>query len=119
VQSFRSQLTTGEDAVDPATWAGAVPQAHGIAPRIRVGHSRWFNLLWLLPIGFVVLIVAVAAAKGLRATPSVARFIERYPGTVEATGSGGSSLFQVGLVIKWMWSRRGGLTGGVIVSLAA
>jgi hypothetical protein len=31
----------------------------------------------------------------------------------------GSSLFQVGLVIKWMWSRRGGLTGGVIVSLAA
>ncbi len=88
MQSFRSQLTTGEDAVDPATWAGAVPQAHGIAPRIRVGRSRWFNLLWLLPIGFVVLIVAVAAAKGLRATPSVARFIERYPGTVEATGSG-------------------------------
>ena len=91
MQSFRSQLTAGEDAVDPVTWAGAVPQAHGIAPRVRVGHSRWFNLLWLLPIGFVVLIVAVAAAKGLRATPSVARFIERYSGTVEATGSGPNS----------------------------
>ena len=59
-----------------------VPQAHGIAPRVRVGRSRWFNLLWLLPIGFVVLIVAVAAAKGLRNIPSVERFIARYPGTI-------------------------------------
>ncbi len=83
VQSYRSQLTTGEDVVDPTTWAGSVPQAHGIAPRVRIGRSRWFNLLWLLPIGFVVLIVAVAAAKGLRGTPSVQRFIEHYPGTVE------------------------------------
>jgi hypothetical protein len=38
---------------------------------------------------------------------------------IRLTVGGGSSLFQVGLVIKWMWSRRGGLTGGVIVSLAA
>jgi len=86
-QSYRSQLTTGEDVVDPTTWAGSIPKAHGIAPRVRVGRSRWFNLLWLLPIGFVVLIVAVAAAQGLRSIPSVQRFIERYPGTVEPTGS--------------------------------
>ena len=66
VASFRSQLTVGEDVVDPTTWAGSVPVARGIAPRVRVGRSRWFNLLWLLPIGFVVLIVAVAVAKGLR-----------------------------------------------------
>ena len=83
-QSFRSQLTTGEDVVDPATWAGSVPVARGIAPRVRVGRSRWFNLLWLLPIGFVFLIAAVAAAKGLRATGSVQRFIEDYPGTITA-----------------------------------
>jgi sulfoxide reductase catalytic subunit YedY len=87
VRSFRSQLTTGEDVVDPTTWAGSVPQAQGIAPRVRVGRSRWFNLLWLLPIGFVGLIVAVAAAKGLRGTPSVERFIERYPGTVESASA--------------------------------
>jgi sulfoxide reductase catalytic subunit YedY len=86
-QSYRSQLTTGEDVVDPTTWAGSIPQAHGIAPRVRVGRSRWFNLLWLLPIGFVVLIIAVAAAQGLRSIPSVQRFIERYPGTVEPAGS--------------------------------
>ena len=84
VRSFRSQLTMGEDAVDPTTWAGSVPQAQGIAPRVRIGRSRWFNLLWLLPIGFVVLIVAVAAAKGLRNMPSVERFIVRYPGTIQS-----------------------------------
>ena len=32
VASFRSQLTIGEDVVDPSTWAGSVPVAHGIAP---------------------------------------------------------------------------------------
>jgi sulfoxide reductase catalytic subunit YedY len=37
--------------------------------------------LWLIPIGFVLLIVAVAAAQGLRHVPAVARFIARYPGT--------------------------------------
>ncbi len=87
LQSFRSQLTVGEDVVDPTTWAGSVPQAHGIAPRVRVGRGRWFNLLWLLPIGFVTLILAVAAAKGLRNAASVQRFIEHYPGTVESASA--------------------------------
>ncbi len=85
--SYRSQLSHGEDEVDSATWAGSVPQAHGIAPRVRVGRSRWFNLLWLLPIGFVALIVAVAAAKGLRNTASVHRFIEHNPGVVQTGGA--------------------------------
>jgi DMSO/TMAO reductase YedYZ molybdopterin-dependent catalytic subunit/thiosulfate reductase cytochrome b subunit len=73
----------GEDVVDPATWAGSIPEAHGIAPRVRTGRDRWFNLLWLLPIGFVSLIAAVAIAKGLRNVPSVGRFMVRYPGTIE------------------------------------
>ena len=59
-----------------------VPQVYGIAPHVRVGRNRWFNLLWLLPIGFVVLISAVAVAKGLRKIPSVEHFIARYPGTI-------------------------------------
>jgi len=80
--SFRSQLTVGEDVVDLVTWAGAVPPAQGITPRVRVGRNRWFNLLWLLPIGFALLIVAIAAAKGLRGVPSVQRFISDHPGTV-------------------------------------
>ena len=63
---FRSELKPGLDVVDPEHWTGSVPVAHGIAPRVRIGQSRWFNLLWLLPIGFLLLIIAVAAAKGLR-----------------------------------------------------
>ena len=87
VASFRSQLTIGEDVVDPSTWAGSVPIAQGIAPRVRVGQSRWFNLLWLLPIGFLVLIVAVAAGKGLRGMTSVQHFIASYPGTVASANA--------------------------------
>lgn len=67
--------------VDVTTWAGSVPQVGGITPRVRIGRSRWFDLLWLLPLGIVALIAAIAAAKGLRNVPSVASFIDRYPGT--------------------------------------
>ncbi len=79
VRSFRQQLTVGEDAVDVTKW---FPESYGIPPRVRVGRNRWFNLLWLLPIGFVALISAVAVAQGLRTIPSVEDFIARYPGTI-------------------------------------
>jgi sulfoxide reductase catalytic subunit YedY len=39
VRSFRSQLTKGADVVDPTTWAGSIPQAQGIAPRVRRSPS--------------------------------------------------------------------------------
>jgi DMSO/TMAO reductase YedYZ molybdopterin-dependent catalytic subunit/thiosulfate reductase cytochrome b subunit len=52
-----------------------------------VGRSRWFNLLWLLPIGFAVLLAAVAAAQGLRDMPSVRQFIARYPGTLTSAAA--------------------------------
>jgi hypothetical protein len=40
VTSLRSQLTIGEDVVDASTWAGSVPVAHGIAPRMpRTGWT--------------------------------------------------------------------------------
>ncbi|MGZ4287680.1 MAG: hypothetical protein ACXVHB_25700 [Solirubrobacteraceae bacterium] len=86
MRSYRWQLTPGEDVIDTATWAGSVPQVGGIAPRMRMGRSRWFNLLWLLPIGFVVLLILVAVAKGLRGEPAVQRFISRYPGTLLLIG---------------------------------
>jgi sulfoxide reductase catalytic subunit YedY len=78
----RPELTRGEDAIDVATWAGSVPAVSGIAPRVRLGRSRWFNPLWLLPIGFVVLIAGIALAKELRALPAVATFIDQHPGSV-------------------------------------
>ena len=87
VRSFRTQLTRGENVIDPATFAGSIPQLHGIAPRVRIGHGKWFNLLWLLPIGFVLLIVAVAIAQGLSGEPAIERFIQQYPGTIEPVGN--------------------------------
>ena len=72
VPSLTANTTTS------STWTGrALSRAVGVAPRVRVGR-RWFNLLWLLPIGFVVLLVAVAVAKGLRGA-SVQRFIAPVP----------------------------------------
>lgn len=82
VRRFRSQLTTGDNVIDPETFAGSIPQSRGIAPRVRVGHNRWFNLLWLLPLGFAVLVISVAIAKGLRNMPGVQHFIATNPGTI-------------------------------------
>jgi thiosulfate reductase cytochrome b subunit len=82
VRSSRYRLTPGENVITPATWSGSVPQVGGIAPRVRIGRNRWLNLLWLLPAGFVLLISAVAVAKGVRGMPAVERFITRYPGTI-------------------------------------
>ncbi len=77
----------GESVVDPETWAGSLPAAYGVAPRIRIGRDRWFNLLWLLPIGLVMLMVAVAIGQGLREIPAVQRFIAQYPGTIVSPGT--------------------------------
>jgi hypothetical protein len=96
----RSKLTPGEDVIDKATWAGAIPQVNGVAPRVRVGRDRWFNLLWLLPIGFLLLIIAVAVAKGLRTEPSVQHFIARYPGTLAPSHPDTSSGFPVWLRLQ-------------------
>ncbi|MEO5725195.1 MAG: molybdopterin-dependent oxidoreductase [Ilumatobacteraceae bacterium] len=80
--ALRAGLGIGEEFIDLPTWAGSIPQQFGTAPHVRIGRGRWFNLLWLIPVGFVLLITAVAVAKGLRNMPSVERFIQRYPGTI-------------------------------------
>ena len=90
--SFRRELTRGGNGIDPATFAGSIPQQHGIAPRVRIGRGKWFNLLWLLPIGFVLLIVAVAVSQGLRTEPAVQRFIQQYPGTIQPTGDDAAAI---------------------------
>lgn len=43
-----------------------------------MGRNKWFNLLWLLPIGWAVLLIAATAAQGLRNMPVVQRFMARY-----------------------------------------
>jgi len=78
--SFRTELDTRHHHAVGDDWAGGVPPQYGVAPRVRVGHSKWFNLLWLVPIGLVLLIVGIAVAKGLRETSDVQAFLRRYPG---------------------------------------
>lgn len=82
VREYRALLRPGEDVINPRTWSGSVPHAAGVAPRVRIGRSTWFNLFWLAPIGFVLLIVTVAITKGLRSMSSVQRFLAEYPGTI-------------------------------------
>lgn len=53
VRDYRLELTRGEDVLDPETFSGSIPQLREVAPRVRVGRDRWFNLLWLIPIGLV------------------------------------------------------------------
>src|SRR6185312_12753653 len=81
VRDLRERLTKGEDIVDPKSWAGSVPAAFGIAPRLRIGAKRWFNLAWLVPIGWVLLLLGVGAAQVVRGVPVVEGFVRRYPGS--------------------------------------
>ncbi len=81
--SFRSELDTTHHHVVDEGWAGGIPAQYGVAPRVRIGKSKWFNLLWLIPIGFLLLVIGIAVAKGIRELPGVQDFIARYPGESE------------------------------------
>ena len=81
VDPLHSALRRGRDAIDPQDWAGQIPQDRGIAPRVRIG-SRWFNVLWALPAAIAILLVSVAAAKGLRSTAWGQSFVRHHPGAV-------------------------------------
>lgn len=85
---LRERLTKGEDIVDPKSWAGSIPAAYGITPRLRIGADRWLNVAWLLPAGWVLLLLAVAAAQYLRGLPAVDAFVRGHPGTGFATSFG-------------------------------
>ncbi|MEO5535913.1 MAG: hypothetical protein ABIR17_12375 [Pseudolysinimonas sp.] len=47
---------------------------------MSIRSRRWFPLLWLIPIGVVLLIAAVLVARWARELPEVAAFIIEYPG---------------------------------------
>jgi thiosulfate reductase cytochrome b subunit len=81
--SFRTELDSWRYRTVEDGWAGGVSPQYGIAPRIRVGRTKWFNLLWLIPIGLTVFVVAIAIARGLRETTRVQSFIRQYPGLSE------------------------------------
>ncbi|MCY0906356.1 molybdopterin-dependent oxidoreductase [Arthrobacter sp. H14-L1] len=80
LRSFRTELVKKEGDTVDAAWAGGIPAQYGVAPRVRLGRTKWFNLLWLIPIGLLLLIIGIAVAKGIRDLPGVQSFMQRYPG---------------------------------------
>jgi len=81
--SFRTELDSHHYHAVGKDWAGGVAPQFGVAPRIRVGRTKWFNLLWLIPIGVGLFIIVIAVAKGLRETAGVEAFVRQYPGLSE------------------------------------
>lgn len=83
---LESELTTsafperGEDRIEPEERAHKIPPIMARIPQVRIG-KRWYSTLWILPIGAVLLVIAIAAAQELRTFPQVQAFIRRYPGT--------------------------------------
>jgi DMSO/TMAO reductase YedYZ molybdopterin-dependent catalytic subunit/thiosulfate reductase cytochrome b subunit len=70
------QLSSADDRVRLSQW---LPPQAGVVPKIRLGQ-RWLNVLWLLPLIFVLLVIGVALAQALRELPTVQGFLLRYPG---------------------------------------
>jgi len=69
-------LSSADDRVRLNEW---LPPQAGVVPRIRIGR-RWINVLWALPLLFVLLVGAVAVAQALRELAPVQEFLVRYPG---------------------------------------
>ena len=51
-------LTAADDRVLLSNW---LPPQQGVVPKIRIGR-RWINVLWILPIGFVLAVIGIAIA---------------------------------------------------------
>ncbi|HEU4363698.1 MAG TPA: molybdopterin-dependent oxidoreductase, partial [Mycobacterium sp.] len=81
-QGYRSEIHQAHDTIDVETYGGGFDLSRrAVAPHLRVGRDKWFNLLWLIPIGMVGLIAAIAIGKGIRNIPGVEEFIATYPGS--------------------------------------
>jgi len=69
-------LSAADDRVRLSEW---LPPQEGVVPRIRIGR-RWISVLWSLPLVFVLLVIGIAVARGLRELALVQEFLARYPG---------------------------------------
>jgi methionine sulfoxide reductase catalytic subunit len=73
---LEATLSPADDRVLLNSW---LPPQMGVMPKIRIGR-HWINVLWALPLGFVLLVIGVAVAQALRELPAVQDFLLRYPG---------------------------------------
>lgn len=80
-EPLREALSSADDRVLLNHWT---PPRSGIIPHVRL-FGRWFNVLWLLPVGAAALLIAVAAAQSLREFSAVQAFIAAHPGAPSST----------------------------------
>ena len=73
---IEGKLSPADDRVLLNDW---LPPQAGVVPKIRIGQ-HWINVLWVLPIGFVLAVIGVAIAQALRELPAVQEFLVHYPG---------------------------------------
>ena len=71
-----TSLSAADDRVRLSAW---LPPRDGVVPRIRLGR-RWINVLWAIPLAFILVVLAVALAQQLRTMSGAQEFIVRYPG---------------------------------------
>ncbi len=74
--SLEADISRASDSLQQSAWLK--PQWAEV-PRVRVG-KRWINVLWALPIVFVVLVIGAAICQGLYLTPWFQHYVARYPG---------------------------------------
>ncbi len=73
---LEARISKASDSIDADAW---LPPQWAQIPRIRFG-KRWVNVLWILPIAFVVLVLGIAVCQVLYDTAWFQSFVVRYPG---------------------------------------
>lgn len=77
---LEAALAPADDRLRLDRW---IPPRSGTLPHVRIG-GRWFGVFWLIPLGGLVLLVAIAVGQELRELAPVQAFLARYPGTVRS-----------------------------------
>src|ERR1017187_6039729 len=74
--AIKANLSPADDRVLLNSW---LPPQVGVVPKIRIAR-HWINVLWALPVSFVLAVIGVAVAEALRELPAVQDFLVRHPG---------------------------------------
>jgi thiosulfate reductase cytochrome b subunit len=77
---LEAQLAPADDRLRSSQW---IPPRSGTFPQVRIGR-RWFSAFWAVPLGGLLLIVAIAVGQELLPLPAVQEFVARHPGTVSS-----------------------------------
>jgi methionine sulfoxide reductase catalytic subunit len=73
---LEARLSKASGSIRPSSW---LPPQWGQVPRIRLGERR-INVLWAIPLAFVVLVLGIAVCQGLYETQWFQQFLALYPG---------------------------------------